>query len=240
MALGKRSDLPEYLGENRGQDPTLSRPRLFILSNIRLLREGLTLAISHQPTVIVLGSSDISSSLTEIADLHPDVLLLDVARSGSLEICSPLRQILPDMKIVAFAVADVDREIIACAEAGVAGYVSGTGSAEDVVAAVHRAVRGELLCSPRTAALLFSRMALLSPKQGTAAGNNMLTRREHEIITLVEKGLSNKEIARLLRIESATVKNHVHSILTKLRLRRRGEAAAQIRRADAHRLDAEV
>jgi hypothetical protein len=61
MAIGKRSDLPEYLGENRGQDPTLSRPRVFILSNIRLLREGLTLAISHQPTVIVLGSSDISS-----------------------------------------------------------------------------------------------------------------------------------------------------------------------------------
>jgi two-component system nitrate/nitrite response regulator NarL len=234
MAIGKRSDLPEHLGENRGENPTLSRPRLFILSNIRLLREGLTLAISHQPTVIVVGSSDISPSLTEIADLHPDVLLLDVARSGSLEICSPLRQILPDMKIVAFAVADVDREIIACAEAGVAGYVSGTGSAEDVVAAVHRAVRGELLCSPRTAALLFSRMAVLSPKRGTATADNMLTRREHEIITLVEKGLSNKEIARLLRIGNATVKNHVHSILTKLQVRRRGEAAAQIRRADAH------
>ena len=233
MAIGKRSDLPEHLGENSGQKPTLSRPRLFILSNIRLLREGLTLAISHQPTVIVVGSSDISPSLTEIADLHPDVLLLDVARSGSLEICSPLRQILPDMKIVAFAVADVDREIIACAEAGVAGYVSGAGSAEDVVAAVHRAVRGELLCSPRTAALLFSRMAVLSPKRGTATADNMLTRREHEIITLVEKGLSNKEIARLLRIGNATVKNHVHSILTKLQVRRRGEAAAQIRRADA-------
>jgi DNA-binding NarL/FixJ family response regulator len=109
-----------------------------------------------------------------------------------------------------------------------------------VVAAVHRAVRGELLCSPRTAALLFNRMAVLSPNRGIAAGDNMLTRREHEIITLVERGLSNKEIARLLRIGNATVKNHVHSILTKLQVRRRGEAAAQIRRVDAHHPDATV
>jgi DNA-binding NarL/FixJ family response regulator len=187
-----------------------------------------------------VGASDLSAALTQIAELRPDILLLDVARPDSLQTCFPLRQISPDMKIVAFAVAEVDREIIACAEAGISGYVSQTGSAEDVVAAVHRAVRGELLCSPRTAALLFSRMAVLSPKRGAAASNNMLTRREREIITLVEEGLSNKEIARLLRIGHATVKNHVHSILTKLQVRRRGEAAAQIRRADAHHLDATV
>jgi DNA-binding NarL/FixJ family response regulator len=240
MAIGKHGDMPAYFGEERSRDPQISRPRLLILSDIRLLCEGLALALSHQPTVIVVGSSDLSASPTRIAELRPDVLLLDVAWPGGLEICFPLRQVLPDMKIVAFAVAEVDREIIACAEAGVSGYVSRSGSAEDVVAAVHRAVRGELLCSPRTAALLFSRMAVISPKRGTAPEDNMLTRREREIITLVEKGLSNKEIARLLRIGNATVKNHVHSILSKLQVRRRGEAAAQMRRADAHRLDATV
>jgi DNA-binding NarL/FixJ family response regulator len=83
-------------------------------------------------------------------------------------------------------------------------------------------------------------MAVISPKRGTAPEDNVLTRREREIITLVEKGLSNKEIARLLRIGNATVKNHVHSILSKLQVRRRGEAAAQMRRAGAHRLDATV
>jgi DNA-binding NarL/FixJ family response regulator len=240
MAISQNSDMPANLSEEKTRDPQLSRPRLFILSDIRVLCEGLALALSRQPTVIVVGSSDLSASPTRIAALRPDVLLLDVARPGSLEICFPVRQVLPDMKIVAFAVAEIDRDIIACAEAGVSGYVSCRGSAEDVVASVHRAVRGELLCSPRTAALLFSRMAVLSPKRGTAASNNMLTRREHEIITLVAKGLSNKEIARLLRIGNATVKNHVHSILTKLQVRRRGEAAAQIRRADAHHLDATV
>jgi DNA-binding NarL/FixJ family response regulator len=240
MALGKHSDMPAYLAGDRSRDTQLSRPRLFILSDIRLLREGLALALSHQATVNVVGSSDLSASPTRIAELRPDVLLLDAARPGGLDACFPLGQILPDMKIVAFAVAEVDREIIACAEAGISGYVSRTGSAEDVVAAVHRAIRGELLCSPRTAALLFSRVAAFSPKRDTTAGDDMLTRREYEIITLVEKGLSNKEIARFLRIGNATVKNHVHSILTKLKVRRRGEAAAQIRRADAHHLDPAV
>jgi DNA-binding NarL/FixJ family response regulator len=234
MATGKQSTIPDYLSEDRDQHPTLSWPRLFIASDIRLLREGLTLAISHQPTVMVLGASDISSSLTQIADLHPDVLLLDVARPTSLEICTPLRQNLPNLKIVAFAVADIDREIIACAEAGVAGYVCGAGSVEDVMAAVHRAIRGELLCSPRTAALLFSRITVLSPQPRAIPADNILTRREYEILALLQKGLSNKEIARLLQIGHATVKNHVHSILTKLQVRRRGEAAAQFGAAARH------
>jgi DNA-binding CsgD family transcriptional regulator len=75
-------------------------------------------------------------------------------------------------------------------------------------------------------------MALLSGKQGTVAGHDVLTQREREIVALVERGLSNKEIARSLRIGDATVKNHIHSILSKLQVRRRGEAAAWIRRAN--------
>ena len=76
-------------------------------------------------------------------------------------------------------------------------------------------------------------MAHLAAKQGPIASPNLLTHREKEIVALVEQGLSNKEIARSLRIENATVKNHVHSILSKLQVRRRGEAAARICRASA-------
>jgi two-component system nitrate/nitrite response regulator NarL len=227
-------------GETSSADPQLSRPRLFVLSNVRLFRDGLFLALSHQPSVIVMGSSDLSASPTDIAKFHPDVMLLDVARPGNLELSLPFREILPSAKIVAFAVADTDEDIIACAEAGISGYVSRTGSVEDLVYAVHGAVRGELDCPPRTSALLFSHMALLSGRRGTAAGQEVLTRREREIIALVEQGLSNKEIAHSLRIGNATVKNHVHSILSKLQVRRRGEAAAQIRRADTAPRRAEI
>ena len=219
------------LGKDSAHDAPVIRPRLFILSDVCLLREGLVLALSQQSSVIVVGSSDLSTSPTQIAELRPDVLLLDIAMPGGLNVSLPLRQALPNLKIVAIAVAEVEQELIACAEAGVSGFVSRQGSAQDVVAAVHCTVRGELVCSPRTAALLFSRLAALSSERNTAPDNGALTRREHEVVSLVNEGLSNKEIARQLRIQNATVKNHIHSILSKLQVRRRGEVAAQLRRA---------
>ena len=219
------------LGEESAHDARVIRPRLFILSDVRLLCDGLVLALSQQSSVVVVGSSDLSTSPTKIAELRPDVLLLDIAMPGALNIAPPLRQALPNLKIVAIAVAEVEQEVIACAEAGVSGFVSRQGSAQDVVAAVHCAVRGELVCSRRTAAVLFSRLGALSSKRGKSLNNGTLTRREYQIVSLVNEGLSNKEIARQLRIQNATVKNHIHSILSKLQVRRRGEAAAQLRRA---------
>jgi two-component system nitrate/nitrite response regulator NarL len=231
MAINGKNDTLSDIGENPSPDLQSRRPRLFILSDVRLVSEGLALALSQEPSVVVVGSSDPSLSPAQIAQFRPDVLLLDVARPSSLEVCLPLRRVLRDVKIVAFAVAEVDREVIACAEAGVSSFVSKRGSAQDLVAAVHRAVRDELLCSPRTAALLFNHIAA-SPRRSTTTGDNNLTRREREIVAFIEKGLSNKAIARLLRIGDATVKNHVHSILTKLQVRRRAEAAERSRRAD--------
>jgi two-component system nitrate/nitrite response regulator NarL len=218
--------------ETPSGDARLNRKRLFVLSDIRLLREGLVLALSQQPDVLVVGSSDLSVSPTEISELRPDVVLLDAAKLGNLDLSLSLRQVLPSAKTVAFAVADADDDIIACAEAGISGYVPSTGSIEEVVSAVHGAVCGELKCSPRTSALLFRGMARWSAKRGPVPGYEVLTQREKEIVMLLEQGWSNKEIARSLRIGYGTVKNHVHSILSKLQARRRGEAAAQIRRAD--------
>src|SRR5215467_13727226 len=95
------------------------RTRLFVLSGVRLLREGLILALSDQPSVLVVGSSDLSVSPTDIAEFRPDVVLLDAANRGNLELTLPLRQNLRGTKIVAFALTDFDEDIIACAEAGI-------------------------------------------------------------------------------------------------------------------------
>ena len=94
---------------------------------------------------------------------------------------------------------------------------------------MHCAVRNELVCSPRIAALLFSRVAAVGSKRLVDRDNDALTRREHEIVSLIMQGLSNKEISRQLRIQNATVKNHIYNILSKLQVRRRGEVAARIR-----------
>ena len=202
-------------------------PTIFIVSNMRLLRDGLVESLSRQPSLAVADSADLTISPTHIAAARPDVVLLDVGAPGGLETLLVLRQALPDLKIVAIAVSDIEQEVVACAEAGVSGFVSCDGSIQDLVTAVHCAMRNELVCSPRVAALLFRRIAAIGSERSHASDNSALTRREHEIVSLMTQGLSNKDIARQLRIQNATVKNHVHSILAKLHLRRRGEVAAR-------------
>jgi len=214
---------------DRTRTQQVMRPRLFIASDVRLLREGLVLCLSQQPSVVVVGMADLAISPRHIAELRPDVLLLDVGTCGSLHTTLAFCQGVPNVKIVAIAVADLERDVFSFAQAGVSGFVSRTATIQDLVTAVHSAMRGELVCSPRIAALLFTRVGAVASKQRGDRDREALTRREHEIVSLVAEGLANKEIARELRIQNATVKNHIHSILSKLQVRHRGEAAARVR-----------
>jgi len=108
-----------------------------------------------------------------------------------------------------------------------AAFVGCSSNVDELVKAVLAALRGELACSPAVAALMCERLASLSasgPRQVSG-----LTRREREVAALIGQGLSNKEIASDLRIGPATVKNHVHSILEKLNVRRRSAIVSQLR-----------
>jgi two-component system nitrate/nitrite response regulator NarL len=216
------------LGDASGCDAI--RPRIFILSSIKLYREGLALSLSRRPELEVIGDAAPSvEALARVASTAPAAVLLDFTIPGALNLPKELDRLRPGVKVIAFAVGEIDNELIACAEAGIAGFVTQDGSVDDLVASILNALRGEVICSPRVAGLLFKRMAALSDAAPALHGKSGLTRRECEIIGLVDEGLSNKEIARSLRIASATVKNHVHNILEKLRVSRRGEAAARLR-----------
>ena len=217
---------PQTLPRSNLQHPG---PTVFIVSDMRLLRDGLVLSLSRQPSLAVADSTDLTISPTHIAAARPDVVLLDVGTPGGLAALLALRQALPDLKIVAIAVSDIEQEVVACAEAGVSGFVSRDGSIQDLVTAVDCAMRNELVCSPRIAGVLFRRVAAIGSERSHGPDNGALTRREHEIVSLMTQGLSNKEIARQLRIQNATVKNHIHSILAKLHVRRRGEVPARMR-----------
>jgi two-component system, NarL family, nitrate/nitrite response regulator NarL len=211
-------------------DFSAGRLRAFIVSNVRLYREGVAISLARDETLDVIGTSAAATTLLHIVELRPNVVLLDSSLIDSPVLLRRMRDILPDLKVVAFAVSDDDRDVIACAEAGISAFVSRDGSAADLVAAVHHAMRGELVCSPRVAALLFGHLATLSCERAPPLFVETLTHREREIVPLLEQGLSNKEIARQLHVGAATVKNHIHNILEKLRVRRRGEVAARIRR----------
>jgi two-component system, NarL family, nitrate/nitrite response regulator NarL len=131
--------------------------------------------------------------------------------------------------VVAFAISDAPDDVIEWAEVGVAAFVGREATQEEMFAAMIAAAHGELLCSPRAAAALLARISALSDGRERAARLESLTLREQEVVRLLAEGLSNKQIASRLTIELPTVKNHVHSILEKLGVAGRRDAASVAR-----------
>ena|SRR2546426_1803180 len=206
--------------------------RLLIVADIRLYREGLAQILGREERLSVAGTAaDVDGALTSVRDLRPDVVLIDQAMPESLAAVRAICVLAPDIKVVALAVPDMDQHVVACAEAGVVGYVPRDAGVADLVATIQSVGRGELLCSPKVAATLLKRVAILAAGAVPGGGEARLTARELEILGLLEREFSNKDIARQLGIEVATAKNHVHNILEKLRVRRRGQAAARMRGA---------
>ena len=214
---------------SRGPEHSV-RPRLFLLCDVRLYRDGLVYSLQRRNLFDIVGASDFSDqNVAQIIGLAPDAVVLDTAEARGFEVARQLAANLPNIKIVAFAVRETEHLVLACAEAGIAGYVTPDCTEEDLANALVHALRGELSCSPRIAGLLFQRIGALSAKTHVEIDRGELTVREKQILKLLCEGMSNKEIGRALRISYATVKNHVHNILEKLQVRRRGEAVAQLR-----------
>lgn len=208
--------------------------RVLIISAIRLYRDGLAQVLGRDDRVQVFGAFDtIERSMQQRPESgRPDVVLLDTTDPDALKDMRLVSAEFPGAKVVALGVARDDGDVIACAEAGIAGYVFRDASIDELFATVESAARGELRCSPEMAATLLRRVANLA-RYGGSAGAANVTRREREILDLIDRGYSNKQIAAQLFIEVATVKNHIHNILEKLDVRTRAEAAAKTRKGRA-------
>jgi two-component system, NarL family, nitrate/nitrite response regulator NarL len=204
--------------------------RVLIVAEIRLYREGLAAMLRAESAGIdvVATAAGADDAVRGLRELSPDIVLLDMAPDNAW-LVRALEAAVPGTRVVALAVPENEREVLACAEAGVAGFVTRDASVEDVAAAVQSAARGEVLASPRMVATLFARIATLALERSPESIESRLTARELEILNLIDQGLSNKEIARRLTIELSTVKNHVHNIFEKLNVSRRSEAAARRR-----------
>jgi DNA-binding NarL/FixJ family response regulator len=155
------------------------------------------------------------------------VVLVDLATEG-LTVARALRLEAPEARLVALAIREVETEVIAWAEAGMAGYVSRQASLADLSATIRRAAVGELVCPPKITADLVRRLSDMAAHRPATGGLAQLTTRELDVVRLIGRGLSNKEIARELSIAVPTVKNHVHNVLEKLQVRRRGEAVSRL------------
>jgi DNA-binding NarL/FixJ family response regulator len=202
--------------------------RLAIVSRIRLYREGLAASLANIDAIdVVAVAVDAEDELAAVAEAAPDVVLLDASDQRASAAVRALSAVVPNACIVALAVAETETAVIPLAEAGVAGYLTIDQPLAELVETIAAVAEGGNPCSPALAGMLLRRVRSLAggrAPEGDAI--DTLTRREQQILALIERGLSNKEIARDLQIELPTVKNHVHHVLEKLDVASRGAAAA--------------
>jgi DNA-binding NarL/FixJ family response regulator len=198
------------------------------VADVDLYAECLALALGSRRDVTVVGTAPCRSGSTRlIEEASPDVLIVDVASPEALRLVSDVVAGHSPPSVIAVDAPETEEAIVACIEAGVSAFVPADASLADLLATLARAGRGESVVSPRIATTLIRRVRELADAHA-ADSSQALTQRELEILVLIDRGLSNKEIASALSIEVSTVKNHVHHILGKLDVSRRTEAPGKL------------
>ena len=208
--------------------------RILIAHRDNLLRSALATVLSGDPMIKVVHTTSIVDAyalLSVIQQSAVDIVLLHAGSDGrTVRNCARvLARMSHDARVVIGGVNDVDSDIIVAIECGAAGVATRQTPLDEFVQNVKAIANGATLCSPHIASLLFSKVAKQSLNRTAAGRRSKITQREKQVAELIEKGLTNKEIATRLNIEVQTVKNHVHNILEKLNFRRRIEVARYAR-----------
>jgi DNA-binding NarL/FixJ family response regulator len=202
----------------------MTGPRVFIVDDHGLFRAGVRSEIGDH--VEVIGEADdVQPAIAKIGELLPDVVLLDVhlPSGGGQAVVSAVKADHPEVKFLALSASDAPEDVIAAVRAGARGYVTKTISTGELVDAIRRVADGDAVFSPMLAGFVLDAFSTL-PGAETAERPSFdpeldqLTSREREVLRLIARGYTYKEIARELFISVKTVEHHVSSVLRKLQL----------------------
>jgi len=198
-------------------------PRVCIVDDHGLFRSGVRAELGDQ--VDVVGEAeDVTPAIKLIGECLPDVVLLDVhlPGGGGQLVVSAVRAAHPEVRFLALSASDAPEDVIAVIRAGARGYVTKTISGPDLVDAIRRVAAGDTVFSPRLAGFVLDAFASAGPAQPGQPSLDpeldQLTPREREVLRLIARGYTYKEIARELFISTKTVESHVSSVLRKLQL----------------------
>ncbi|WNG88453.1 response regulator transcription factor [Mycobacterium sp. ITM-2016-00317] len=230
VAIPQIAEAAPSVGVAGAGSPALHDTDVLIIDDCTLNRENLAAVFGRNGAGTVGVAWDLPSLFTALSSAPGGLVLLNINTRDSVVLLHAVFEMNPHTRVIALGMAEDDDDgIIACAEAGVAGYHLRTESLDDLLTVMTRVARGEMLCSPKVSAVLLRRLSSLASAREPAAKELVLTAREVEILRLLEMGMSNRDIADRLCIAVHTVKNHVHSVLTKLGVTNRAEAAARFR-----------
>ncbi len=193
-----------------------------------LMRAGLIELLTADPAIKIIGQASTGrEAVNRTRQLKPDVVLMDV-RMPDLDGIAATRELLraaPEVKVLIVTTFEQDDYIFSALRAGASGFLLKRTRPEELIAAVHTIAAGDSLLSPSVTRRVIDRMAQQpTPELADQAKLDELTLREREVLELIARGLSNREIATVLVVEESTIRTHVKRILMKLDLRDRVQA----------------
>lgn len=211
--------------------------RVLVADDHAVVRKGIRALLSTEPGMAVVGEAASGvEAIRAAAQLHPDVILMDLLMP-KVDGITAVRQILaeqPAAHILVLTSYATDEQVFPVIKAGALGYLLKDSSPEELVRAIRQVHRGEPSLHPTIARKVLQELARPAERPPTA---DPLTEREVEVLRLVALGRSNQEIARMLVVSEATVRTHVSSILSKLHLASRTQAALYALRTGLASLD---
>ncbi|MEV7169951.1 response regulator transcription factor [Streptomyces sp. NPDC093224] len=204
--------------------------KVMIADDQMMVRQGFTVLLDTQPDIEVVGQAvDGADAVAKVAELAPDVVLMDIRMPGMGGIeATSLITAAPDCsaKVLVLTTFDLDEYVYEALRAGASGFLLKDASADQLAEAVRVVAAGEALLSPNITKRLITEFSRLgAPRAPSRARIDALTERETEVLSLIAQGLSNAEISAHLVLAEQTVKTHVSRILVKLGLRDRTQAA---------------
>lgn len=205
--------------------------RVLIVDDHEVVREGLRALLRRRPNLTVVGAADtVASAIAEARRMKPDVVIMDLRLpdGSGVEACREIRAQRPETKVIMLTSYADDEAVIASIMAGATGYLLKQSRTQALTDAIVRAMNGESLLDPAVTQQVLDRVRSAGTKKADEL--SLLSEQEQKIVDLIAQGKTNKEIAQEVYLSDKTVKNYVSSILSKLNLRRRSEAAAFIAR----------
>ena len=199
--------------------------RVYLLDDHELVRQGIRRVLESSGEIDVVGEGDtIATGTSQIRSLRPDVAVLDVRLpdGSGIEACRAIRSTDPGVRALILTSYDDDEALLAAIMAGAAGYVLKEIRGHDLVDAVRRVAAGQSLIDPTVTTRLLDRV-----RSGRTGGSELdsLTPQEQRLLGYIAEGLTNREIAERMSLAEKTVKNYVSSVLAKLGVGRRAQAA---------------
>ena len=220
---------------NETTDKSTRPINILLVNEIRLMGNVIAAALEDEPDFNVVGCvTSTDEALKIVQEQEVDVALVStrLPDQGALKLTSALTELAPATKVLALGLTEEKKRVLRFVEAGAAGYILKDDSLDEMIDIIRAVEEGKVFVSPKIAAAMMERLSSLaqmfSEVENSVTDDADLTPRELEVLQLIGEGLTNQQISEQLVIEVGTVKNHVHSILEKLNVASRGEAAAYL------------